>query len=187
MDEILATPAEETQPPAGLSREEYEERLADLANARKWLFDDDWVRERVRQTREYSQEQAKATQNESIRRFFETPLQGIDATGLFDQRTRARNAFNNIGYVVPGKGGKLGDDNMLDLATSRTAGDFRREFREIATELGIDINKVEELHGEPSGIPPEPGEEDNEFKLDRFIYPIVEKMVKERGWPAIYG
>jgi len=176
MDETTAPKPPETDSQS----DEHAKRLVQLDYAKRILFDDKLARQQA----EEILEQAAQETDPARRRMYETDAQTlIDPSGLMKQKNRARDAFNNLNSVLPGLGGRLADEDPLPADhLDRSVGDFRRDFKEAAAELGIDITEVEKLNDDPM---PE-GDEDPEFKLYKFIYPVIEKLVIEKDYPVQY-
>ena len=102
-------------------------------------------------------------------------------TGQLRPRDRAMMAFNNLTNFLPGTWGDGSPKTREDVQEQQ----FIKDFVVVAGEEGVDMKKVEELnHGEVHSTSQRDG--DSVLDLYRYVYPAMERLIKEKGYKVIW-
>jgi len=130
-----------------------------LERAKKYLFDEDYVPEYLRDSDTFD-----------------------SRTGKLKLRERAMLAFNNLTVLLPGTWGDGKPKDLKTLSNQQLLSDFMAAAR----ELGVDMEKVEQLnHSEIHSRFQEDGK-DSVLELYQYIYPVMEKLALEKGYEVYW-
>lgn len=147
-----------------LQSDERLKKLEDLEEARLLLFDETYIPDDASRLHRYTH--------------------GPRA-GQVDLRERAMARLNNLSNYLPG-GGRYAETVRGEGTAFSEA--FVRDFATVATELGIDLDRVEEMN-----VSDEHSAHVNTFsdtygllELYKYVFPAIEKLVKEKDYPVLY-